>query len=106
MTKMKQAAVALALAGCMTAFADGQKPDPRQTTVDARARFENANGPLFMGSRLTANGAAPDELRFDNPHATGSWSIILPLSDDARVRFLDVAPRFQERPHAPLAPWD
>lgn len=89
---IKQIIAGIAMMACVLAVADARKDatSPEKLKREARAKFENANGGLFAGNTVVDKDASCDELRFDAPDATGSWTIVLPYSDDSRVRFIDV----------------
>lgn len=65
-------------------------PDPHAAVKAARVEFEKRNGAIFKDARMVAGEALPDAERLDSPTATGTWSAMLPYSDDGRVRFLEV----------------
>ncbi len=77
-----KAAIASAVAA-VTLFASGAA-----SVKEARAKFEKEHGGAFMKSTLFDQGAADSEARFDKAAGKSAWSIVLPYSDDSRVRFI------------------
>lgn len=82
--------IALSSVLALSSFAADAKPDPHAKERAARAEFEKSNGAVFAGARLIPCDVAGDALRFDAPRATGRWTVVLPYSDDERVRFMDI----------------
>lgn len=76
-------------AAAMVACAAEQPVSPLKAAAEKRAAFEAAEGGVFRRARVVACDAADENARFDAPGATGSWSIMLPYSQDERVRFVD-----------------
>lgn len=76
-------------AAAMVACASEQPVSPLKAAAEKRAAFEAAEGGVFRRARVVACDAADENARFDAPGATGSWSIMLPYSQDERVRFVD-----------------
>lgn len=88
--KTGRLAAALVVAAGLVAGATEKKADPHAAVKAARAEFEAKNGAIFRGARMVAGDTLPDAERLDSPTATGTWSVVLPYSDDDRVRFLEV----------------
>ena len=57
----------------------------------ARAAFEKENGAVFQKTTLVDREAADGAARFDKASGRTSWTILLPYSDDSRVRFVKAA---------------
>ena len=82
--------MALMAAAAMAVCAAEQPVSPLKAAAEKRAAFEAAEGGVFRRARVVACDAADESARFDAPGATGTWSIMLPYSQDERVRFADV----------------
>ena len=86
---MKTPMTLMVAAAAMVACASEQPVSPLKAAAEKRAAFEAAEGGVFRRARVVACAAADENARFDAPGATGSWSIMLPYSQDERVRFVD-----------------
>ncbi|MBQ3315273.1 MAG: hypothetical protein IJG70_04865 [Kiritimatiellae bacterium] len=86
---MKTPMTLMVAAAAMVACASEQPVSPLKAAAEKRAAFEAAEGGVFRRARVVACDAADENARFDAPGATGSWSIMLPYSQDERVRFVD-----------------
>lgn len=86
---MKTPMTLMVAAAAMVACAAEQPVSPLKAAAEKRAAFEAAEGGVFRRARVVACDAADENARFDAPGATGSWSIMLPYSQDERVRFVD-----------------
>ena len=87
---MKTPMTLMVAAAAMAVCAAEQPVSPLKAAAEKRAAFEAAEGGVFRRARVVACDAADDSARFDAPGATGTWSIMLPYSQDERVRFADV----------------
>ena len=87
---MRAKAMLLACAGAMTALAAANAATPAEVKA-ARAAFEKANGAAFAKTTLVDREAADAAARFDKAPGKTSWTILLPYSDDSRVRFVKAA---------------
>lgn len=87
---MKTPMTLMVVAAAMVACAAEQPVSSLKAAAEKRAAFEAAEGGVFRRARVVACDAADENARFDAPGATGSWSIMLPYSQDERVRFADV----------------
>lgn len=89
---MKAKVVLLACAGAMAGLAFAApapaEKSPAEKVKAARAAFEKENGAAFQKTTLVDREAADDAARFDKAQGRTSWTILLPYSDDSRVRFV------------------
>ena len=76
-----KAAIASAVAA-VSLFASGA------SVKEARAKFEGEHTKAFQKTTLFDQGAADSEARFDKAAGKSAWSIVLPYSDDQRLRFI------------------
>ena len=72
----------------LNGFAVEKKESPFKQLDEARAGFNKQEGEVFRGATAADYRTLPDAERFDTAAGVGKWVIALPLSDDARVRFI------------------
>lgn len=91
---MKAKVVLLACAGAMAGLAlaaPAAEKSPAEKVKAARAAFEKEHGAAFQKTTLVDREAADAAARFDKASGRTSWTILLPYSDDSRVRFVKAA---------------